>query len=44
MIQFMWIKGLSVGLEYDENPEYGFVINCDLGLFRITWFKDAAPD
>jgi hypothetical protein len=40
----MWIHGFSVGLEYFDREEYGFGINCDLGIFRITWYKDLTDD
>jgi hypothetical protein len=40
MIVFNWIKGCSVGIEYDEHDDIGFVINLDLGFFRFTWYRD----
>lgn len=40
ILQVMPIKGFSVGIEYDEREDFGFIINCDLGLLRFTWFKD----
>lgn len=43
MIQIQIIKGLSLGMEYVDHEEYGFVINIDLGVFRVTWYKDIVP-
>jgi len=40
MFQFSFIKGISLGIEYDDHPDLGFAINCDLGIFRVTFFKD----
>lgn len=40
MITIQGIKGLCIGLEFDETEEWGFIINLDLGFFRVTWFKD----
>lgn len=34
------INGLCFGLEYSEDEELGFIVNLDLGVFRILWFKD----
>lgn len=44
ILQLAPIKGFSVGLEFDEREDFGFLVNCDLGLIRITWFKDLAPE
>lgn len=44
IIQIAPIYGLSFGLEYDEREEIGFLINVDLGLLRITWFRDIEPE
>lgn len=42
--QFSFIKGLSLGLEYDNHPQLGFVVNCDLGILRVTYFADIELD
>jgi hypothetical protein len=44
MFTFQFIKGLSVGLEYVEAEEIGFVVNVDLGIFRVTWYRDLIED
>lgn len=44
MFQFGLIKGFSVGLEYDDHEVFGFVVNCDVGIFRFTWFKDITEE
>jgi hypothetical protein len=40
MIVFGFVKGLCFGIEYDEHEDIGFVINLDLGIFRVTWYRD----
>lgn len=40
MITMMLIRGLSFGLEYFDRDDYGFGINVDLGLLRVTWYRD----
>jgi hypothetical protein len=44
MFRFQQINGLSIGLEYADIPEVGFVINADLGFVRVTWFRDVWDD
>lgn len=44
MFQFSFIKGVSLGLEYDNHPQLGFVVNCDLGILRVTYFADIELD
>jgi hypothetical protein len=44
MIVFQMIKGLAVGIEYEDDEELGFILNADLGFFRITWFKNIVMD
>jgi hypothetical protein len=44
MWSFQFIKGLSVGLEYVEAEEMGFVVNMDLGTLRVTWYRDLIED
>ena len=43
MFAFMLIHGFSVGLEYFDRDEYGFGVNADLGILRVTWYKDIRP-
>ena len=40
MITWQLIKGASVGLEYFDNETLGFGVNADIGLLRVTWYKD----
>lgn len=40
MIAFQFIRGLSVGIEYLDDEDMGFIVNCDLGIIRITWYRD----
>ena len=40
MFVFQWITGLSIGLEYVERKELGFIVNLDLGIIRLTWYRD----
>lgn len=40
MIVIRLIKGVSVGLEYDDDEDIGFFVNVDLGVFRVTWYKN----
>lgn len=40
MFTIQLITGLSVGFEYLDDEELGFIINIDLGILRITWYKD----
>lgn len=44
MFQLKLIKGLSVGLEYVDTEKMGFIVNMDLGIFRITWYRDLIDD
>lgn len=44
MFTFKFITGLSVGLEYFEHEVIGFGVNLDLGIFRVTWYRDIEPD
>jgi hypothetical protein len=44
MISFNFIHGLSVGLEYSDTEDLGFIVNLDLGIFRLTWFRDLEID
>lgn len=34
------IWGIGVGLEYLEDEDFGFIVILDLGILRITWYKD----
>lgn len=43
MIVCQFIKGFSVGIEYYDDEDAGFLVNADLGLIRITWYKDLDP-
>jgi hypothetical protein len=40
MFQFSFIKGASLGLEYFDSQIFGFGLNLDLGILRVTWYKD----
>jgi hypothetical protein len=40
MFTMMPIKGVSIGLEYFDREDLGFGINADLGVLRVTWYKD----
>ena len=40
MLVFQFIKGLSLGLEYVEHEEMGFIVNLDFGIIRCTWYRD----
>ncbi len=40
MIAYQLIQGLSVGMEYVDDEDLGFIVNMDLGILRITWYKD----
>ena len=44
MIQIGGIFGFSVGIEYFDDEQFGFGINLDLGILRITWFRDVTFD
>jgi hypothetical protein len=44
MFQLQWIYGLSVGLEYMDTEEVGFIVNLDLGILRVTWYRDLVDD
>jgi hypothetical protein len=44
MFQLQLIKGLSVGLEYADTEEVGFIVNLDLGILRVTWYRDLVED
>lgn len=39
-MSYQFIHGLSVGMEYVDDEDLGFILNCDLGILRITWYKD----
>jgi hypothetical protein len=39
-VTFTLIKGVSCGLEYFDHSLFGFGVNLDLGIFRLTWYKD----
>lgn len=44
MLVFDWVRGLSVGLEYVDSEDLGFIVNLDLGLLRITWYRDLVDE
>lgn len=44
MFDFQRINGLSLGIEYVETEEMGFILCIDLGLFRILWYKDMVEE
>jgi hypothetical protein len=44
MLQFSLIKGLSFGIEYDDHPVFGFVINMDVAFLRCTYFASLVED
>lgn len=44
VIVFDWVRGLSVGLEYVDSEDLGFIVNLDLGLLRITWYRDLVDE
>jgi len=44
MLVFQFISGFSIGLEYAEREDVGFLVNCDLGFFRLTWYRDVHLD
>lgn len=44
LISIQLIHGLSVGLEYVDTEELGFIVNLDLGIVRFTWYRDLEDD
>ena len=40
MFIIQWIHGLSLGIEYVEHETYGFIVNIDVGIVRVTWYRD----
>jgi hypothetical protein len=44
MLQFSFIKGLSFGIEYDDHPIFGFIVNVDAAFLRCTYFHDIVED
>jgi hypothetical protein len=40
MFDWEWITGMSLGIEYMETEEFGFVLTASLGFIRVYWFKD----
>lgn len=40
MLQFGFIKRLSLGIEYDNHPDLGFIVNIDVGFLRVTYFAE----
>lgn len=40
MFIFSFIRGISVGLEYGDTDDLGFVIVCSLGIIRLAWYTE----
>lgn len=43
VINLMWIKGIKVGIEYEEDED-AFYVALDLGILRLMFIKTGLPE